>query len=130
MGGWDFRSSFVGSATWAYKDFSSTLTAIYRGSTIVSNCTTAFNGCVGNVTGEDYLASENWWIDSYLTWNLTASYNWTDGFLTRIRVVNLTDEPPPVDDTHELLQWPWYNTSVYPGAGIGRYAALELQYTF
>jgi outer membrane receptor protein involved in Fe transport len=130
VGGRDFRSSFAGSATWAYKDFSSTLTAIYRGSTIVHNCTTAFNGCVGNVTGEDYLATENWWIDSYLTWNLTAAYYWTERFLTRVRVVNLTDEPPPVDDTHELLQEPWYNTSVYPGAGIGRYAALELQYTF
>jgi outer membrane receptor protein involved in Fe transport len=130
VGGWDFRSSFAGSATWAYKDFSSTLTAIYRGSTTVAGCDTAFNVCVGNVTGEDYLATENWWIDSYLTWNLTAAYYWTEGFLTRVRVVNLTDEPPPVDDTFGVRWQPWYNVSVYPGAGIGRYAALELQYTF
>jgi outer membrane receptor protein involved in Fe transport len=130
VGGWDFRSSFVGSVTWSYQDFSSTLTGIYRGATTLRNCTTAINGCVGNVTGEDYLANENWWIDSYLTWNLTAAYNWTDEFMTRIRVVNLTDEPPPVDDTHFNGLSPWYNVYVYPGAGIGRYAALELQYSF
>jgi outer membrane receptor protein involved in Fe transport len=130
VGGWDFRSSFVGSVTWSFQDFSTTLTGIYRGSTTLRNCTTATNGCVGNVTGEDYLATENWWVDSYLTWNLTASYYWRDDFLTRIRVVNLTDEPPPLDDTHENFYAPWYNTFAYPGAGIGRYAALELQYSF
>jgi outer membrane receptor protein involved in Fe transport len=130
VGGWDFRSSFVGSLTWTYQNFSSTLTGIYRGATTVLNCTTAINGCVSNVSGEDYLATENWWVDSYLTLNLTASYFWTDDILTRIRVINLTDEPPPVDDTHENFNSPWYNIFVYPGAGIGRYAALELEYVF
>jgi hypothetical protein len=42
----------------------------------------------------------------------------------------LTDEPPPADDTHESNNQPWYDIFVYPGAGFGRYAALELQYTF
>ena len=111
-------------------DFSTTLTAIYRGSTPRFNCTSFRNGCVGNVSGEDYYATENWWVDSMTTWNLTAAYNWTDDFLTRVRIVNLTDEQPPEDDTMEFFDQPWYNIYLYPGAGIGRYAALELEYTF
>ncbi len=130
VGGWDFRSSFAGSISWQYQDFSTTLTGIYRGATTVFNCTTANGGCVGNVTGEDYYATENWWLDSYTTWNLTASYNWTDQLLSRVRVVNLFDEKPPKDDTMLFFDNPWYNIFVYPGAGIGRYAAVEVEYTF
>lgn len=130
LGGWDFKSSFTGSLTWTYEDFSSTLTGIYRGPTALYQCTTAINGCVGNVTGEDYYATENWWVDAYTTWNLTAAYNWTDGLMTRVRIVNLFDEEPPWDDTFKFHQQPWYNAYVYPGAGIGRYAALELEYRF
>ncbi|MEJ8568190.1 TonB-dependent receptor domain-containing protein [Elongatibacter sediminis] len=129
-GGWDFRSSFTGSLSWAYRDFATTLTAIYRGGSTVFNCSTATNGCTGNVSGEDYYATENWWVDSYTTFNLTASYNWTDELLTRIRIQNLFDEKPPTDDTHDFFDQPWYNVFVYSGAGIGRYAALELEYTF
>jgi outer membrane receptor protein involved in Fe transport len=82
------------------------------------------------VTGEDYYATENWWVDSYITWNWTASYNWSDDLLTRLRVVNVFDEKPPYDDTFEYYNVPWYNIYVYPGAGIGRYAAFEFEYTF
>jgi len=130
VGGWDFRASFVGSVTWSYEDFSTTFTGIYRGKTTVFNCTSGTNGCVGNETGEDYYATENWWVDSYLTFNWTASYNWTDQWLGRVRVVNVFDEKPPKDDTMDFFDQPWYNIYVYPGAGIGRYAAVELEYTF
>ena len=129
-GGWDFRSSAVGSLTWNYSNFSTTVTGIYRGATTVFNCSSSTNGCVGNVTGEDYYETENWWIDPYVTWNWTAAYNWTDGFVTRLRLVNVFDEEPPWDDTIDAFDDPWYNIYVYPGAGIGRYAALEMQYTW
>jgi outer membrane receptor protein involved in Fe transport len=129
-GGWQPRASFAGSVTWSYHDFATTLTMIYRGSTTVYNCTTATNGCISNVTGEDYYETENWWLDSYTTFNWTASYNWTDDFQTSLRVVNLFDEKPPKDDTMDFFDNPWYNTFVYPGAGIGRYFALQASYTF
>ena len=129
-GGWDFRSSFIGSLTWSYKDFSTTATMVYRGSTAVRRCTSANGGCEGEVTGENYLETENWWVDPYITWNFTAAYNFTDSFLARLRVVNVFDEDPPWDDTHLFYDQPWYNIYVYPGAGIGRYAALEMEYTF
>jgi outer membrane receptor protein involved in Fe transport len=130
FGGRDFRSSAVGSVTWAFRDFTTTVTGIYRGSTIVFNCSTSSNGCVGNVTGEDYYATENWWVDPYTTWNWTGTYNWTDAFLTRLRVVNLFDEKPVWDDTIDAFANPWYNSPVYPGAGIGRYMAIEAEYTW
>jgi outer membrane receptor protein involved in Fe transport len=130
VGGWDFRASFVGAVTWTYEDFGTTFTCIYRGKTTVFNCTSGRNGCVGNVTGENYYETENWWVDSYLTFNWTASYNWTDQWMSRVRVVNVFDEKPPKDDTMDFFDQPWYNIYVYPGAGIGRYAALELEYTF
>jgi outer membrane receptor protein involved in Fe transport len=129
-GNGSFRSSFVGTFTWAYSDFSTTLTAIYRGSSTVLNCTSATNGCTGNLTGEDYLETGNYRVDPYTTWNWTGQYNWTDQFLTRLRVVNVFDEKPPWDDTMNFFEQPWYNTFMYAGAGVGRYAAIELEYTF
>jgi len=127
---WDFRSSALASLAWRYRDFQTTLTAIYRGGTRVARCGPAPGGCVGNVTGEDYLATGNYRVGSYTTYNWTARYNWTDSFMTRVRVQNLFDQAPPLDDTLLPLNPPWYNPFAYPGAGIGRYAALELQYTF
>ena len=88
------------------------------------------NNCTGRVTGEDYQETGNYRIDEYVTWNWTAAYNFTDEFLTRLRVVNLFDEKPPWDDTHLQFYPPWYNTFTYPGAGIGRYAALEMEFTW
>lgn len=129
-GGFDFRASFVGSLGWSYRDFGTVLTGVYRGGTARFNCTSANGGCVGNETGEDYLETGNYRVDSYTVFNWTGTYNWTDQFLTRLRVQNLLDEKPPRDDTHEFFDQPWYNIYVYPGAGIGRYAALELEYSF
>ena len=129
-GGWEFRASFVGSLGWSYRDFGTVLTGVYRGGTSRFNCTSANGGCVGNETGEDYLETGNYRIGSYTVYNWTGTYNWTDQFLTRLRVQNLLDEKPPRDDTHEFFDQPWYNIYVYPGAGIGRYAALELEYSF
>jgi outer membrane receptor protein involved in Fe transport len=120
----------VGSVTWSYEAWSSTVTGIFRGETTVFNCTSGTNGCVGNVSGENYYETENWWVGSYLTFNWTASYNWTDQWLARVRLVNVFDEAPPKDDTMQFFDNPWYNPYSYPGAGIGRYAALELEYTF
>jgi len=128
--GWDFRSKAAASLTWRYRNFQTTLTGIYRGSTTVVPCNPAPVGCVGNVTGEDYLVTGNYRTGSYITYNWTARYNWTDSLMTRIRVENLFDQGPPREDTLRPFNQPWYNMFAYPGAGIGRYAALELQYTF
>jgi outer membrane receptor for ferrienterochelin and colicin len=126
----EFRASFVGSLTWSFRDFSTTLVAFYRGSTSVFNCTSQTNGCTGNLTGEDYLATGNVRVDSYTTWNWTAAYNFTDSLLARLRIINLFDEAPPWDDTIDSVDIPWYNPFVYGGGGIGRSAYLELEYTW
>jgi outer membrane receptor protein involved in Fe transport len=127
VGGWDFRSSFIGSVTWSYRDFTTTVTGVYRGATTIWR---PVSNPVGSITGENYIETENWWIDPYITWNWTASYNFTDDLLARVRVVNVFDEEPPFDDTFLAFDNPWYNIYVYPGAAIGRFAALEMEFTF
>jgi len=132
-GGLDFRSSLIGTLSWTYRDFSTTLTGIYRGSTARYGCTglQLIGGCFSQVDGTDYEATGNWWLGSYVTFNWTGTYNWTDAFMTRLRVINVFDEKPPRDDTISQYEGlPWYNPYSYPGAGIGRYAAIEAQYTF
>jgi len=129
-GGWDPRSSAVTSLAWRYRGFQTTLTATYRGGTTVFHCSTSPGGCVGRLRGEDYLATGNYRRGSYVTYNWTASYNWTKNLMSRVRVQNLFDEHPPRDDTIGPFEQPWYNIYAYPGAGMGRNAALELQYSF
>ena len=123
QGGWDFRSSFTGSVNFTRGDFSTTLTGLRRGSTTVWRCFSV-------VTGENRCTNGDDRNGSYTTYNWTASYNFTPDFTARLRIVNVTDEKPPSDDTFLSFDDPWYNYFVYPGAGIGRSAALEFEYTF
>lgn len=122
-----FRSSFTGSLAWNRRAFSTTLTAIYRGSSTRIRC---FAGCISQLTGEDYLETGNTRVGSYTTWNWTAQYQWTSQLMTRLRVLNVLDEAPPRDDTFFSQDDPWYNAFLFPGAGIGRYAAIEVEYAF
>lgn len=125
-----FRSSFTGIVAWSLADFSTAVTVNYRGSTPKYFCSDLPSECIGQETGEDYYATGNTRVDSYTTVNLVATYYWTDQFLTRLRVLNLFNEPPPWDDTFFRFSQPWYNANFYSGAGIGRYAAIEMEYTF
>lgn len=122
LGGWDFRGSFVGTVTYSYGDFSTTATMVRRGGITPWR---RFD----NITGEDTFAAGRR-LDSYITWNWTGQYNWTDDFMTRIRVVNVFDEEPPFDATMDFSDEPWYNYFLYAGAGIGRQLFVEGQYTF
>ena len=123
QGGWDFRSSFTGSLSFSRGDFSTTVTGIRRGSSTVWRCFSV-------ITGENRCTNGDPRNGSYTTYNWTASYYFTPNFLTRIRVVNVADEKPPVDDTFLNFDAPWYNYFVYPGAGIGRTIALEFEFGF
>jgi outer membrane receptor protein involved in Fe transport len=121
----DFRSIWSGTLAYEYKDFSTALTFIRRGSTTAwpySNNPTRF---LERVENDDYRVSP------YITYNLTAGYQITDSIDTRIRVQNLFDEGPPRDDSFgNNNEYPWYNYFSYPGAGLGRQASLELNLRF
>ena len=123
LGGWEFRSITSGTLSYAYKDFSTALTGVRRGGT------TVWFGDVGRSL--ERIANNQAWVDAYVTYNLTASYNFTDNISARLRVQNLFDEPPPLDDTaSNNNDYPWYNYFVYPGAGLGRQATLEVNLRF
>ena len=84
--------------TWSYRDFTTTVTGIYRGATTIWR---PVSNPVGSITGENYIETENWWIDPYITWNWTAAYNWTETTIDRVgeevsrnRVHDLENEVP------------------------------------
>jgi outer membrane receptor for ferrienterochelin and colicin len=123
LGGWEFRSITSGTLSYGYKDFSTALTFVRRGGT------TVWFGDVGRSL--ERIDNGEAWVPAYLTYNLTAGYNITDNISARLRVQNLFDKGPPADDTFgPNNQYPWYNTFVYPGAGIGRQATLEMNLRF
>lgn len=123
LGGWEFRSVWTGTLSYAYQDFSTALTFVRRGGTTVR-----FNN-VGRSL--ERIADNDAWVSPYITYNLTANYNFTDSINARLRVQNLFDAGPPRDDTHIANNdYPWYNVYVYPGAGLGRQATLEVNLTF
>ena len=121
LGGWEFRSIWTGTLGYDYKDFSTALTWIRRGGTTLR---------FGTNSTFDRIDNDDIWVEPYITWNWTAGYRITDNIDTRLRVQNLFDAKPPKDDTHAFNQYPWYNVYVYPGAGIGREASLELNLRF
>ncbi|RMH44252.1 MAG: hypothetical protein D6694_06025, partial [Gammaproteobacteria bacterium] len=63
-------------------------------------------------------------------YNLTAQYNVSDSFQVGLRVTNLFNKFPPEDDSFLFYEYPWYNYFMYGGAGIGREAAVEFEYSF
>lgn len=123
LGGWEFRSIWSGTLSYDYKDFTTALTFIRRGGT------TVWFGDAGR--SYERIENDDAWVGPYITYNLTAGYRVTDNIDARLRVQNLFDEAPPADDTFgPNNQYPWYNIYVYPGAGIGRQASLELNLRF
>jgi outer membrane receptor protein involved in Fe transport len=69
-------------------------------------------------------------VDSYVTWNWTGQYFFTDDLLARIRLINVFNQGPPKDETMLWYEDPWYNYYVYSGAAIGRQVYGEIQWTF
>jgi outer membrane receptor protein involved in Fe transport len=123
LGGWEFRSIWTGTLGYNYKDFSTALTWIRRGGTTVG-------GFGPGTIAFDRIDASDDWVEPYITWNWTAGYEITDSIDARVRVQNLFDVGPPKDNTYQFYEYPWYNTFVYPGAGLGRQAALELNLRF
>lgn len=122
LGGWEFRSIWTGTLSYAYKDFSTALTWIRRGSTMIRFQT---------FSSFERIANDDARVPPYITYNLTAGYDITENIEARLRVQNLFDEGPPWDDTHSTNNaYPWYNIYVYPGAGIGRQASFEVNLRF
>ena len=66
---------------------------------------------------------------AYITFNWTAYYEYKKDLMFGVRVNNVFDELP-VDDSFSSTQYPWYSHIVYSGAGIGREAVLEVQFSF
>ncbi len=121
LGGWDFRSIVGGTMSYQRNKFSTALSFVRRGSTTIF---------WANAVGTQRYLDGDTRIGPYITWNLTAGYEFTDNIDARIRVQNLFDADPPSDPSVSALYFPWYNYFVYPGAGIGRRAAVELNFRF
>ncbi|WP_440874710.1 TonB-dependent receptor domain-containing protein [Thalassotalea sp. PLHSN55] len=68
-------------------------------------------------------------LDAYVVANLTASY-YGDNWRVSFTVNNLHNAKAPSDDSYLYHQAPWYNTSAYPGAGLGRQMYLNASYEF
>jgi outer membrane receptor protein involved in Fe transport len=124
-GGWDFRSSFIGTLSHSYADYAQTWTVIYRGGTTTWN---RYSVIDGRDMWDDPGTAER--VDAWVVWNWTGQYSFTDDLLGRIRVLNVFDEGPPKDETFEWFTDPWFNYYVYSGAAIGRQIYAELQLTF
>ena len=123
LGGWEFRSIWTGTLSYAYKDFNTAVTWIRRGSTTIwfDDVNRSFERIDEGDTR----------VPPYITYNLTAGYDITENIEARLRVQNLFDEGPPYDDTSSNNNdYPWYNYFVYPGAGIGRQASFEVNLRF
>lgn len=124
-GGWDHRSSFIGTLSHSYRKYAQTWTMTYRGGTTTWNRYSVKDGA--NMWGNPETKSR---VDAYITWNWTAAYNFTDDLMARVRVINVFDQGPPKDETMLWYQDPWYNYYVYSGAAIGRQVYGEVEWRF
>jgi outer membrane receptor protein involved in Fe transport len=123
QGGWDFRSIITSTLSWTRSDFSTALTMIRRGSTTMWRPLSGPDGTARLDEGDTRSGP-------FMTWNLTAGYEFTDKITARLRAQNLFDQSPPKDDSFIFYDYPWYNVYVYPGAGIGRQLSAELNIRF
>ena len=124
-GGWDHRSSFIGTFRHSYRKYGQTWTMTYRGGTTTWNRYSVVDGA--NMWGNPDTKSR---VDAHVTWNWTGQWAFTDDFLARVRVINVFNQGPPKDETFEWYQSPWYNYYVYSGAAVGRQLYGEIQWTF
>ncbi len=113
---YDFRSRLTGSLSYRRGDFQATLTGIRNGSSPLWRPD-------GNDTSSQRLGP-------FITYNFTTQYNVSEDFQVGLRVTNLFNKFPPKDPTFLFYEYPWYNYFMYGGAGIGREAAIELEYSF
>jgi len=125
LGGWDHRSSFIGTLSHSYRKYAQTWTMTYRGGTTTYNRYSVKDGA--NMWGNPETKSR---VDAWVTWNWTGQYHFTDDLLARVRVVNVFNQGPPRDETWTGFDNPWFNYYVYSGAAIGRQVYGEVQWTF
>ena len=122
-GGWNFRSVSSLQLSYQKDDFATTITGIRRGPTARGGARFNSSTLAGVYEGDGR-------VDEYITYNWTASYNVNENLTLAARVINVTNERAPEDDSYRFFQWPWYNTFVYPGSAIGRQYYLEATYQF
>ncbi len=116
-GGWNFRSIMTNTVSYRTGDLTVNLTQNLRGGT------TRYNPSL-LPEGEDMR------LGRYITYNLTAGYEFSDSLKLRARIVNLLDKGAPKDSTFRFYETPWFNPYVYSGSQIGRQLYLEAEYTF
>ncbi|WP_144391476.1 TonB-dependent receptor domain-containing protein [Pleionea sediminis] len=101
----DLRSRFRSSSTWEYNDYRITLTSNRLGT-------------INSVNGGERL-------DSWTTYNLSATYHVDFNLSIDLIVNNLTDEYPRIE---EGRNWPYFNTSHYNALRRGWF--VEARYEF
>ena len=117
----DARSKVQAQIAYGYSDFAMALTMFRTGSIVINEQPAENYDDDGNLIKTDRL-------DPYYTYNFTMNYQFTDNFRITGTIVNLFDERPPEDKSHET--WPYYNQFAYGGAAVGQEYFLEASYTF
>jgi iron complex outermembrane receptor protein len=87
------------------------------------------NGPLSLNTSASYISGlpnydEDAWVNSYITFNSSVAYDFTEQLTASFAVTNLFDEEPPRDET--WVSYPYYYSSWYDG--IGRSGFLQLTY--
>ncbi len=82
-----------------------------------------------NITTVGKIKTSQTRLSAYVVANLTATY-YADDWKISLTVNNLHNAKAPSDDSYLYHQTPWYNSSVYPGAGLGRQFYLNTSYEF
>ncbi|GHE79996.1 TonB-dependent receptor plug domain-containing protein [Thalassotalea profundi] len=118
----DARSIINGSISWSTDDMGVTLSGRRIGS---------IPAWIQPVEYSDEAHADYGNVDRlhpHITFNLTATYRFTEDLAFNIQVVNLLNERPPEDESHE--EWPYYNSFQYGGGSVGREIGAEVRYTF
>lgn len=110
----DWRSRVRGSATWRFKDFSTTLFGERFGSALSADN-------IRGVPGRE--------LKPRTMFNLTAAYDLMDGQASVTLIVNnLFDKHPPNDTSN--TSWPYFDPFTYGNFAIGRQVYGQFQYRF
>jgi outer membrane receptor protein involved in Fe transport len=118
----DARSIINGSISWVMDDMSLVLSGRRIGSIPVWTQPVEY----GVEDHPDYGKVDR--LHPYITFNLTGSYQFNEDLSVTLQVVNMFNNKPPYDETHEA--WPFYNGFQYGGASVGREVGMEVRYTF
>lgn len=110
------RSKTNMSLTHSHSGLTTTLTAFRTGSVSAFNPFTDPEGPVRN--------------SAFYTYNLSSMYELNESSNIRLSITNVFDQRPDADSTFAASEWPWYDYTVYSGAGVGREIYMEVSHTF